>query len=141
LEKRKAGAGWRARPLKSNEEMVMIIGERLKAIRESKNLSQGHIEKRTGLLRCYVSRCENGHTVPSIDTLNKWAGALEISMSELFAEDGKAAKPLPAIKNENRKLNRATTNSLHRIEAAFAKMKPRDVQIVTGLVLKFAAAR
>jgi transcriptional regulator with XRE-family HTH domain len=46
----------------------MIIGERLRALREERNLSQGHIEKRTGLLRCYVSRVENGHTVPAIET-------------------------------------------------------------------------
>ena len=43
----------------------MLIGDRLRAIRESKKLSQGDIETRTGLLRCYVSRVENGHTVPS----------------------------------------------------------------------------
>ena len=56
----------------------MLIGDRLKAIRESKKFSQGEIEKRTGLLRCYVSRVENGHTVPSIETLEKWTKALEI---------------------------------------------------------------
>jgi transcriptional regulator with XRE-family HTH domain len=50
----------------------MIIGDRLRALREQKNLSQGHIQKRTGLLRCYISRVENGHTVPSIETLEKW---------------------------------------------------------------------
>jgi len=47
----------------------MIIGDRLRALREQKNFSQGDIEKRTGLLRCYISRVENGHTVPAIETL------------------------------------------------------------------------
>ena len=50
---------------------MLMIGERLRTIRESKNLSQGDIEKRTGLIRCYTSRVENGHTVPSIETLAK----------------------------------------------------------------------
>ena len=50
----------------------MVIGNRLKELRESKNLSQGDIEKRTGLLRCYISRVENGHTVPAIETLKRW---------------------------------------------------------------------
>jgi transcriptional regulator with XRE-family HTH domain len=54
----------------------MVIGDRLKTLRESKNLSQGDIEKRTGLLRCYVSRVENGHTVPSLETLEKFMGSL-----------------------------------------------------------------
>ncbi len=62
----------------------MIIGERLRAMREEKQLSQGDIEKRTGLLRCYVSRVENGHTVPAIETLEKLARALEIPLYQLF---------------------------------------------------------
>lgn len=49
----------------------MVIADRLRAIREQKNMSQGDIEKRTGLLRCYISRVENGHTVPAIETLEK----------------------------------------------------------------------
>jgi transcriptional regulator with XRE-family HTH domain len=52
---------------------MLMIGERLRTIRESKNLSQGDIERRTGLIRCYTSRVENGHTVPSIETLAKYA--------------------------------------------------------------------
>ena len=47
---------------------MLMIGERLRKIRESKKLSQGDIEERTGMLRCYTSRVENGHTVPSLDT-------------------------------------------------------------------------
>jgi transcriptional regulator with XRE-family HTH domain len=64
----------------------MVIGQRLRELRESKKLSQGHIEKRTGLLRCYLSRVENGHTVPAIDTLEKLARALEVPMYRLFYE-------------------------------------------------------
>jgi transcriptional regulator with XRE-family HTH domain len=62
----------------------MIIGERLRALRDEKKLSQGDIEKKTGLLRCYVSRVEHGHTVPSVETLEKMARALEIPMYKLF---------------------------------------------------------
>jgi transcriptional regulator with XRE-family HTH domain len=64
----------------------MIIGDRLRTLREHKQLSQGDIEKRTGLLRCYISRVENGHTVPSIETLEKLARALEAPMYQLFYE-------------------------------------------------------
>jgi transcriptional regulator with XRE-family HTH domain len=117
----------------------MIVGERLRVIRESKQLSQGHIEKATGLLRCYVSRVENGHTVPSIETLEKWSKALEVSMSQLFADGGQEAKPLPALKNNHApKLNRTAMNSLRRVGAAFAKMTPRDIVLVTHMANKFA---
>ena len=71
----------------------MIIGERLKALRTAKKMSQGHIEKRTGLLRCYISRVENGATVPSISTLEKMASALEVPMYQLFFDgDPKPSK-------------------------------------------------
>jgi transcriptional regulator with XRE-family HTH domain len=62
----------------------MIIGDRLRELREEKKLSQGDIEKRTGLLRCYISRVENGHTVPAIETLEKLARALEVPLYQLF---------------------------------------------------------
>ena len=62
----------------------MVIGDRLRSIREEKNLSQGDIEKRTGLFRCYVSRVENGHTVPAVETIEKFARALEVPMYQLF---------------------------------------------------------
>ena len=62
----------------------MIISDRLRAVREAKNLSQGDIEERTGLLRCYISRVENGHTVPAIETLEKMARALEVPLYQIF---------------------------------------------------------
>jgi transcriptional regulator with XRE-family HTH domain len=74
----------------------VIIGERLRALREEKKFSQGDIEKRTGLLRCYISRVENGHTVPAIETLEKMARALEIPMYQLFY-DGEEPPKLPNL--------------------------------------------
>jgi transcriptional regulator with XRE-family HTH domain len=64
----------------------MLIADRLRDLREIKNLSQGDIEKRTGLLRCYISRVENGHTVPAIETLEKLAHAMEVPLYQLFYE-------------------------------------------------------
>lgn len=74
----------------------MIIGDRLCAVREEKKLSQGDIEKRTGLLRCYISRVENGHTVPAIETLEKMARAFEVPLYQLFY-DGEEPPALPNL--------------------------------------------
>jgi transcriptional regulator with XRE-family HTH domain len=74
----------------------MVIADRLRALRELKNLSQGDIEKRTGLLRCYISRVENGHTVPAIETLEKLARAMEVPLYQLFY-DGEEPPKLPNI--------------------------------------------
>ena len=74
----------------------MIISDRLRALREEKRFSQGDIEKRTGLLRCYISRVENGHTVPAIETLEKMARALEVPLYQLFYE-GEEPPELPNL--------------------------------------------
>src|SRR5437879_7316543 len=72
----------------------MVIGERLRALREQKGLSLGDIEKRSGLRRPYISRVEHGHTVPSIDSLERMARALEVPLHEVFYEGKGRPKPL-----------------------------------------------
>ncbi len=69
----------------------MIIGDRLRDIRATKNLSQGDIERRTGLRRCYVSRVENGHTIPSIENLEKLARALEMPLYQILYQSEESA--------------------------------------------------
>ena len=72
----------------------MDVGNRLKQLRELKRLSQGKIEERTGLFRCYISRVENGHTVPSIETLEKFARALDMPLYQLLYEGERPPKSL-----------------------------------------------
>ncbi len=72
----------------------MYIADRIRHTREAKQLSQGDIEKRTGLLRCYISRVENGHTVPALETLEKICRALEVPMYQLFY-DGQELPEVP----------------------------------------------
>ena len=63
----------------------MIIGQRLREIREEKGLSQGDVERASGLLRCYISRVEHGHTVPSLETLERFAAALGVPLYRIFS--------------------------------------------------------
>jgi len=79
----------------------MIIGERLRQIREQKNFSQGDIERKTGLLRCYISRVENGHTVPAVETLQKFAYALEVPMYQLFYDSDRPPELSDLTKRES----------------------------------------
>jgi transcriptional regulator with XRE-family HTH domain len=62
----------------------MILGDRLRAVRKQRKLSQGDIEKRTGVFRCYISRVENGYSVPGVQTLEKLAMALDMSLYEFL---------------------------------------------------------
>ncbi len=81
----------------------MIIGDRLRMLRDEKNLSQGDIQERTGLLRCYISRVENGHTVPAVETIEKFARALEVPIYQIFY-DGEEPPQANSIRT------RASTN-------------------------------
>jgi len=74
----------------------MSIGQRIRQIREKKGLSQGDIERVTGLLRCYTSRVENGHTVPSLETLERFAAALDVPLYSLFYS-GEEVPPTPSL--------------------------------------------
>ncbi len=117
----------------------MVIGDRLRALREEKNLSQGDIEEKTGLLRCYVSRVENGHTVPSVETLEKFARALEVPMYRLFY-DGEAPPKLPNLPKRKSAQDILWGNSdkdAHML-ATFCRLFSRTKEADLGLVLYMA---
>jgi transcriptional regulator with XRE-family HTH domain len=114
----------------------MIIGERLRALRGEKNLSQGDIEKRTGLLRCYISRVENGHTVPSIETLEKMSRALEIPLYKLFYE-GDNPPALPKYKSVKTP-SWGTSGKEARLMATFHRLLSRTDESDRRLLLHMA---
>ncbi len=122
----------------------MVIGTRLRKLREEHGLSQGDIEERTGLLRCYISRVENGHTIPSIETLERIAAALEIPLFQLFYE-GDEPPPLPNLSR------RKTTQELaedeesqkelrffERVRRLLARINERDRQLLLYMAQKLA---
>jgi transcriptional regulator with XRE-family HTH domain len=121
----------------------MMIGNRLRAIREQKNLSQGDIEQRTGLLRCYISRVENGHTVPAIETLEKLARALDIPLYQLFY-DGEKPPSLPNASAKGKALEKDWASSgkwsrfMLRVQDLVGRMDPRDRQLLLFMVEKMA---
>ena len=115
----------------------MMIGQRLRELRESKKLSQGDIEHRTGLLRCYTSRVECGHTVPSIETLEKYARAMEIPLYRFFydgEEPPKKPKLPPAGKTEPLwGTSGKEWPELRRFAKALRRMDERHRKLLLGL--------
>ena len=98
-------------------------------------MSQGDIEKKTGLLRCYLSRVENGHTIPSLDTLAKIAGAMEVPLGQFFAE-GRAngsARNLPRLTEEE-------VRFLSQIRRYSSNLNESDRKLVIAMVKKMAAS-
>jgi transcriptional regulator with XRE-family HTH domain len=120
----------------------MLVGERLRALREQKKLSQGDIETRTGLLRCYVSRVENGHTVPAIETLEKFARALEIPLYQ-FLYDGDEPPVLPRNGTGARQWGASGRDGryLARLCQALARMQPDDRELLLYMTQRMARRR
>jgi transcriptional regulator with XRE-family HTH domain len=124
----------------------MIISDRLRQLREEKQLSQGDIEKRTGLLRCYVSRVENGHTVPAIETLEKMARALEVPLYQLFY-DGDEPPKLPDLlkrkSSDDIAWGSTGKNSvyLHKLVKCLSKATDSDRKLLFAMAQKVAGGR
>jgi transcriptional regulator with XRE-family HTH domain len=112
-------------------------------LRDEKKLSQGDIEERTGLLRCYISRVENGHTVPAVETIEKFARALEVPIYQLFY-DGDQPPPANMTRqaSKNRKDEYGATGKQARLLDKFRKllgqMDQRDRNVLLATAKKMA---
>ncbi|MGA7110468.1 MAG: helix-turn-helix transcriptional regulator [Terracidiphilus sp.] len=111
----------------------MKIGTTIRAHRLQKGLSQGDIEKKTGLLRCYLSRVENGHTVPSLDTLSKIALALDLPIAQFFADDS-VGRQL-----NTQRLTDEELRFLTQIRRYSSNLNESDRKLLLAMVKKFAA--
>src|SRR5271170_319661 len=124
----------------------MVIGTKLRELREAKSLSQGDIEKRTGLLRCYTSRVENGHTIPSVDTLEKYARALEVPLYRFFTDGQPVKMPkLPQSDDDGAWGSGGKQRAELRLFAkAFSKMKnapPPSVLLAQSIFCNLPSSR
>jgi transcriptional regulator with XRE-family HTH domain len=122
----------------------MVIGDRLRNLREDKQMSQGDIERRTGLLRCYISRVENGHTVPSIETLEKMARALEVPLYRLFYDGERPPEYLASAKTitEEEDLwgkSRKQGPFLAKFRRLLSKIDEKDRHLVLAMAKRMAA--
>ena len=123
----------------------MVIGKRIRELRQMKKLSQGDIEETTGMLRCYISRVENGHTVPSLETLERFASGLGVSLYQLFCENGNAPETpnlTPRKTLEDLAQDGAEAESGDRFLARIAQISERlmvtDRKILLDLAKKLA---
>jgi transcriptional regulator with XRE-family HTH domain len=114
------------------EQSPINIGVTIRNFRLQRGMSQGDIEKRTGLLRCYLSRVENGHTVPSLDTLQKIASALDLALSQFFAED--SAKEVQGMA-----LSGDEVRFLTQVQRYSSNLNESDRRLLLAMVRKFAA--
>jgi transcriptional regulator with XRE-family HTH domain len=113
----------------------MKIGETIRNYRLQKGMSQGDIEKRTGLLRCYLSRVENGHTIPSLDTLAKIATAMDVPLAHFFNEHNgdNGSKVTPQLAEEE-------VRFLTQIRRYSSSLNDSDRKLVIAMVKKMATA-
>jgi transcriptional regulator with XRE-family HTH domain len=122
----------------------MLIGTRLRVLREGKGLSQGDIEKSSGLLRCYVSRIENGHTLPSLETLERLAGALGMPIYQFFLGEGEPSPDLDRGKGSDELGGQpaqegAETRLLLQFRNLLAQLGDPDRDVLLTLAKRLAA--
>jgi transcriptional regulator with XRE-family HTH domain len=119
-------------PLGSTVPVSANIGSTIRAYRLQKGMSQGDIEKRTGLLRCYLSRVENGHTVPSLETLQKIANAMELQLAEFFSDES-VSRDMSGLR-----LSEDEIRFLTQIQRYSSKLSENDRKLLLAMVRKFA---
>lgn len=123
-----------------------MIADRLRALRQQKKLSQGDIEKRSGLLRCYISRVENGHTVPAVETLEKLARAMDVPLYQLFydiddpPEISKVHEP-ETVDNASWGSTRKEARLLSQFRALFGRMKEKDRLLLVSMAQRMVRSR
>lgn len=114
----------------------MLVGQKLRELREAKNLSQGDIERRTGLIRAYTSRVENGHTIPTVGTLEKFASALDVPVYRFFTDEPIKKPKLP--QSHDNGSNGDDRRELRRFATAFKRLSDRDRNILLVMAQKMA---
>ena len=112
--------------------IAMNIGSTIRSYRLQRGMSQGDIEKRTGLLRCYLSRVENGHTVPSLETLQKIAYALDLHLAQFFSEEA-VSREMSTLH-----LSEEEIRFLTQIQRYSARLSENDRKLLLAMVRKFA---
>lgn len=119
-------------PTAPPQSAPIAIGVTIRVFRLQRGMSQGDIEKRTGLLRCYLSRVENGHTIPSLETLQKIAIALDLPLSQFFADE--QIRDMGALS-----LNETEIHFLTEVQRYSANLGETDRRLLLAMVRKFAA--
>ena len=112
----------------------MDIGKRLKTLREAKALSQGDIERRSGLLRSYISRVEGGYTAPSLATLEKFANALGVESYQILYFKEQRPKPVKLPDQVN------LSRPLKQLIKLFTEMPPANRKILLTMANKLSKA-
>ena len=120
----------------------MLIGQKLREIREAKNMSQVEIAEATGLVQPYVSRVENGHTIPGVETLEKWASALKVPLYQILYDGEEPPKPLKLSGNHNQELwgnSARDSHDLKRLRQFLSKMNEQERELLLSLAGRMAS--
>jgi transcriptional regulator with XRE-family HTH domain len=121
----------------------VTLANRLREIREYKNLNQGDVAKSSGLKSSYISRVENGHTTPSLETLEKLARALEVPLYSLFYSE-KGSTPVVWQSPKRAKLWGDSGKSRHylaKLLTALERMPTEELNFLMAMASKICTSR
>jgi transcriptional regulator with XRE-family HTH domain len=113
----------------------MQIGERLRCLREHSNLTQEVVAQRAGLVQRYISRVENGHAVPKLETLEKWARAMQVPLY-VFSYEEKPPKVSErlAMHHTNWASRGKGASYLRKLRHALGQLSQSDLELFISVV-------
>lgn len=91
-----------------NSDVSKILGDKIREIRKNKNLSQEHVAYIASISPTHLGQIERGNKKPTIETVNKIAKALDVTLIDLFTFE----MPQNIEKNEKQSDNLQTINLL-----------------------------
>jgi len=110
------------------------IGLRLRNLRCRRGLSQRELQQKAGLMRCYISRLENGHTVPTLEILERLASALELPLYWILhvAEDPAGSGPTLDSDTEGSVQERMSPDArfLRKLKSLWRRMTDYDREML-----------
>ena len=89
-------------PSTSQEDIQVNVGERVKRVREERELTLQDISQRTGLDVAFLEQVENGNVAPPLGIVIKLAKALDLKMGYFIS--GEEGRPYTIVRKNDRKV-------------------------------------
>jgi transcriptional regulator with XRE-family HTH domain len=106
------------------------LGRRIRITRRSKRLTQRELARRAQLTEPFVSRVENEHATPSIQTLGRIATAMGVTIGDLLGVEPARFKPTCPVSESGRCVAELVYQPGPRTQLAAERYSPRQIRLL-----------
>lgn len=106
-------------------DIAKVIGQRIRSYRTQKGLSQEKLAELAGCHPTYIGQLERGEKNATLESVEKIASAMDLSLSELFCKLGRSGSDSIASKCYDLLLSKSETEQaqLYKMLLAMDKYK------------------